>query len=459
MTGQEYILDALQFLDDDLLLEASGDSYKNKKALSENMKAKSLKPNAEKAHRRAAFSLKKLAVVSGICAACLVGVILYRGNALTTTQDPGTVTGEISNGQTADTEQSSSQTAENHAEKYDGLPVLSLPKAQQSDGMGSDIGFVHVLAYDISELVNSNPWTESAELTELPVYVNSHPSYPWPPAVSENLLNEMNAFLTDIAERMGIHEDELIFSDDASSEEALEKTEGAATVTSVSAQWQDITLTVHYDMTAEIRFSEPIQLPAEYAISGQPTYAKTENAALYLKEKYSGLLNLNMQGPQINVYGGEYMDTGERSIYSYKLSFYDGSGSYTDQIIQYNFYKTEFYFDDNNELYLIRINNTDLSNTAGDYPIISADEAEEYLKENEYGDMFPYDVTDESVVADVELVYYYMDFYEYFIPYYKFYVEQPSENENGLKRYDICYIPAIESKYIEYVPETFSIWQ
>lgn len=438
MTGQEYILDALQFIDDDLLLEAG---------------------NSSKARRRAVFSLKKLAVVSGICAACLVGVILYRGSMLTITPDPGTITEEASGGQTADTEHSSSQTSENNAEKYDGLPVLSIPKTQQSDGMGSDIGFVNVLAYDISELVNSNPWTESAELTELPVYVNSHPSYPWPPDVSESQLNEMNALLTEIAERMGIPEDELIFSDNASSEGALEKAEGAAEVTEVSASWQDITLTVRYDMTAQIRFSDPVQLPEEYAISGQPSYAKTENAALYLKEKYSALLNLNMQDPQINVYGGEYMYTGERSIYSYKLSFYDGSGSYTDQIIQYNFYQTEFYFDDNNELYLIRINNTDLSNTVGDYPVISADEAEEYLKAGEYGDMFPYDITDESAVAGVELVYYYMDFYEYFIPYYKFYVEQPSEYENGLKRYDICYIPAIESKFIEYVPETFFIQQ
>ena len=480
MTGQEYILDALQFIDDELLLEASGDPYKNTETLSETVKAKSLKQNTEKTHARTAFSLKKLAAVSGICAACLVGIILYRSSILTITQDPGTITGEASGSQTADTDQSSSQTAENHsegsansqvspedniaetapdAEKYNDLPVLSIPEIRQSDGMGSDIGFVHVLAYDISELVNSNPWTESAELTELPVYVNSHPSYPYPPSVSESQLDEMKALLTEIAERMGIPEDELIFSGNAPSEEALEKTEGAAAVTEVSASWQDITLTVRYDMTAQIRFSDPVQLPDEYAVSGQPSYDKTENAALYLKEKYSDLLDLNMQDPQINIYGGEYMYTGERSIYSYKLSFYDGSGSYTDQLLQYNFYQTEFYFDDNNELNLIIINNTDLSNTVGNYPVISADEAEEYLKEGEYGDMFPYDITDESVIADVELVYYYMDFYEYFIPYYKFYVEQPSEYENGLKRYDICYIPAIESKFIEYVPETFFIRQ
>lgn len=338
--------------------------------------------------------------------------------------------------------------------------MLSIPETPQLEGMGNNINLASVLAYDVSELVNSNPWTESAELTELPVYVNSRPTFPWPPSIGESqfdeIINEMNTFLSEIAGRLKIPEEELIFSGTTPSEEIIKKTEGEAFVTEDSAQWQDITLTVHYDMTAEIRFSEPIRLPDEYSVSDKASYDEIEKAASYIKEEYNDLID--MKDPQINIYGGDYTYDGQKS--SYKLSFYDGNGSYENQLIQYNFYQMEFCFDDNNEIYLIRIYNTDLSNTVGNYPIITFSEAKQPLSDQLAKSSENSETGDTSIIAGGELVYRFQEYDEYFIPYYKFYVEKASEyEENGLKQFTICYVPAIEERFIEYYAETNTIRQ
>ena len=45
------------------------------------------------------------------------------------------------------------------------LPMLSITE-NTSDGMG----FEGYMAYDISELINNNPWSETSQLSVLPVY-------------------------------------------------------------------------------------------------------------------------------------------------------------------------------------------------------------------------------------------------------------------------------------------------
>ena len=48
------------------------------------------------------------------------------------------------------------------------LPMLSI-----SENTSAAMGYEGYMAYDISELVNANPWNEQIELTTLPVYKNT----------------------------------------------------------------------------------------------------------------------------------------------------------------------------------------------------------------------------------------------------------------------------------------------
>lgn len=42
---------------------------------------------------------------------------------------------------------------------------------------------------------------------------------------------------------------------------------------------------------------------------------------------------------------------------------------------------------------------------------------------------------------------------EYYIPYYRFYIELPeAERDGGMKTYGAYYVPAVEGKYIENMP-------
>lgn len=56
----------------------------------------------------------------------------------------------------------------------------------------------------------------------------------------------------------------------------------------------------------------------------------------------------------------------------------------------------------------------------------------------------PYKLPGIDYVAKAELVYRTGAREEYFMPYYRFYVELPEEERDGLKTYGIYYVPAVE---------------
>ena len=65
---------------------------------------------------------------------------------------------------------------------------------------------------------------------------------------------------------------------------------------------------------------------------------------------------------------------------------------------------------------------------------------------------------DEEYIKKVELVYRTGDMEEYYLPYYRFLVELPEEenseieSEHGLKNYGAYYVPAVESSYLTNMP-------
>jgi len=202
----------------------------------------------------------------------------------------------------------------------------------------------------------------------------------------------------------------------------------------------------------EIDFNPSVLLPDKYNFSHHATYEEALAVAEYLKDEYKNIIKFKK--PQINITGGNYNIYGQQS---YNIDFFDSSDDLVQDIINYNFNRVAFYCDDDGKLFLARIYQPDLSDKIGDYPIISVDKAEELLANGNYITSAPYKMPGIKYVKKVELIYrniYWLD--KIYMPYYKFYVELPENQDiaikNGLKTYGAYYVPAVEEKYISNMP-------
>lgn len=325
-----------------------------------------------------------------------------------------------------------------------GLSQLTISR----EWRGGDFGmFECFMAYDISEQVNGNPWTKEAEISTLPVYHTplDLEAYETKGDVYGGDISEMESILRDIADRLGLDGDTI----------EIGKRTGVYYLNAyLTAEKDGISIEVGHDLTAKIEFEPAVSIPEEYHFDYHSSYEELEAVAEYLKEEYNALIG--MKQPRVNIDGGDYDYDGNQS---YHLEFYDGSGDIKNQIINYNFNRVAFYSSENS-LWLMRIFKPDLSNKIGEYPIITSDEAEECLLAGDYITSVPYEVPGREYVKKVELVYRAHEWEEYYMPYYKFYVELPEEEEYGIKTYGIgmktygiYYVPAVEKQYLSYQGE------
>ena len=304
------------------------------------------------------------------------------------------------------------------------LPMLSISE-NTSDGMGYE-GY---MAYDISELVNANPWNEESEISALPVYQNLL-HYDENHNTSGADFDKMQEFILDVAGRLGLDPNNLTITD------------------SVIMEAEGIKIEVDQTMTATIYFDPAISLPEEYNFTHYASYADTVAAADYLKSEYGELIG--MDNPQVNIHGGDYNIYSQQS---FSIEFFDTANREIEQIINYNFNRVAFYCDDNGELFLARVYQPNLSKKIGDYPIITSDQAKELLLNGNYISTVPYEFPGAEFIKKVELIYRTGGYEEYYMPYYRFYVELPeAEHENGLKDYGAYYVPAVEGSYISNMP-------
>ena len=191
----------------------------------------------------------------------------------------------------------------------------------------------------------------------------------------------------------------------------------------------------------------------------------------YLISEFKDLLQF--LNPQINMRTRNYSD-GK----NFSMSVQDAGGSFTEKLLNYNFSAADFYFNsyDNTELHSIHLQDTLslLGEYAGDYPIISPEEAREILLSGKYARQYleseyrwkgleykniPIDeveneVINESDIRGVSLVYEGItyDDQEYFQPYYRFYIESEpyydeDEGENMIVQ-SYYYVPAVSEEYI-----------
>ena len=338
------------------------------------------------------------------------------------------------------------------------LPLL--PGEWGKDSIGG-MGYEGYMAFDVSELVSANPWREDSGLAALPVYKNP---LTWNEMhmASGTDFEAMRALALDIAARLGLDPDTLAVTDDAPDEETKkaitekiqsvgdEVPEGYFDPTAVRVEADGFSIEVDQSLTARIDFEPPVSLPEGYRFSHNATCEEMAAAAEYLKTAYAGLMGF--ENPQVNISGGDYNIYAERS---FSLSFFEGSGSETEQIVNYNFNRTAFYPNDEGNLFIARVYRPDLSQKVGDYPIISAEKARELLLEGHYITTVPYEMPGAEYVKKVELIYRTGMYEQYYMPYYRFYVEVPEGapgGDTGLDDYGAYYVPAVDGAYLESMP-------
>lgn len=334
-----------------------------------------------------------------------------------------------------------------------------LPKLTITENNAEGMGFEGYEAYDISELVNANPWREDIPLTTLPVYKRAVDvgSYF---VVTGADWDKMKKFILDIAGRLGLNKNEVTvtdnLSDDKAQWEVIEEAkkngtnipDGYLASSNLIINTKDIKITVDQFMTAEIFFDPAISLPDNFNFDYQASYKDNVAVAEYLKNEYKDLIGFD--NPQVNIDGGNYNIDAEQS---YDIEFYNKSEDYTENIINYNFNRIAFYSNDKNKLWLVRIHNPDLSKKLGNYPIINAAQARELLVKGNYSTSVPYKIPGEEYIKKVELVYRTGEMEEIYMPYYRFYVELPEgKRKHNLKSYGAYYVPAVEGSYLTNMP-------
>ena len=300
------------------------------------------------------------------------------------------------------------------------LPLVSLPDVAEG-GMSMEAYF----AYSADELINNNPWSEADSPKKLPVYKNTA----YVSAGDEMPQTDLNQFedvLLDCAKRLGINADR--------SQIKREETQ-------------------IYIVTDNIKVSVNLWLRLNAYISGESVafdayagYDEISKTAEYLKEKYSSYLN--MKNPTADISMGDYDVYGKRK---FSLSFYDADSDIKKSIENYNFSRVSFYMSEDGVLNISQ--SVSSKEKLGNYPINSLEEATDLLEQGKYVTSIGIDFPGVQAVKKAELVYYVSSFAEYFMPYYKFYVEIEqdgtiSEELPGIKSYGAFYVPAIKDKYI-----------
>lgn len=306
------------------------------------------------------------------------------------------------------------------------LPMLEI--SEDEGGYGCEAYW----AYDISELVNANPWNKEMKLSTLPVYKTAADTF-----VTDAEFAEMENFLKEIANKLELNGGTLNITENPSE---------------LSAESNGIKLKVDRTISATVTLEPAVALPTKYDFSYYAPFYSMKNAAEYLKEKYCTLFDGKKYA--LNLYGGDY------DIYlrqHHYISFYCAEGDDTQKIINYNFNKINFSPDDNGRLFLISIDRANLSDKVGDYPIITAEKARELLKAGKYVTSVPHTLNGDEHIAKVELIYRNAPWDKYYMPYYRFYIETPYEEmgdmkKYGLKEYGAYYVPAVEERYISNMP-------
>lgn len=328
--------------------------------------------------------------------------------------------------------------------EVNGLPVLTV------DDFSGAFGFEGLLAYSADELADSRPW-RGETLETLPVYKNQNPTDQAGYVTQDRAILE--AQVREVAARLGLT-GELAITDDLTPQ-ALEKMDEDAPRRpyEVTGTAEGVSIMAQADQMVQVEFDPTVALPEGLNFDESDREA-LEAAGEYLKEEYADLLG--MEDPVVAVQDGEYTFSGDGPRYS--LHIYDGAGDLTGRMVGHDL-KSAWLCEDQGKLWLIWLDAYDLSEKAGDYPILTAEEATDLLCSGNYITTVPAEFPGREKIVRTELMYRTERTAEYFMPYYRFLVEvdDPAVSnqdavELGLKTYGAYYVPAVRGEYLTGMP-------
>lgn len=342
--------------------------------------------------------------------------------------------------------------------------MADLPKLEVS-GLSGDMGFEGYMAYSIDELTFDSGWDGKTVFETLPVYKNVNPTDGAGVAAGDR--DTLEAVVRDVAARLGVTE--LTITDSTPTREELEKIDAEKAkntdfaLTYVMGAGDGVTVTAYGHQQVKVEFDQPAALPEGLYFADDAGYDQMAAAGEYLKDAYAALWN--MEDPVVDVRGGD------RNIYaeqSYRLHIYDGAGDAAERLFSHDLKSARLCPQDGG-LWIVWLDNYDLSDKAGDYPTVTPDDARALLCDGNYITAVPEEMPGEDYIARVELVYRTKRTAETFMPYYRFLVEIPSmsytpveHTEDGtypqsatlpeMNTYGAYYVPAVEGEYLTEIP-------
>lgn len=325
----------------------------------------------------------------------------------------------------------------------DGLPLIDLPEL----GAGT-MGYEGYLYYDASEIENGNPWREDMAFETMPVFKNGayDPSGAgFPRGLDED---EIMRLLEKTARSLGTRVLETETQKESGAVYYIAARTGRATLRAYANGDIGFDLWSKYPWNLEDGLG-PIELPEGYSMTHHDTTTEQALETMeYLTRTYASFLGF---GEPAVIVSGDYDIYGR---YNRGYEVYDASGDDLQDILNYAFCRASFGPDDDGRLSTIWLRDgLSLLEKIGDYPMIGIDEARERFIAGLYQTSVPYDMPGEEYIAKVELMYRNSRLEEVCLPYYRFFVELPDdENPNaqklGLKTFGAYYVPAIASEYI-----------
>ena len=312
------------------------------------------------------------------------------------------------------------------------LPTLPVSMGPSLGGYGFEGYYVR----DISDLKNTSPSQIGSLPDTLPVFRNATGGYPLQ-AATEEYKAKMLTLCRSVAGRLGWDAENMTV--------VWDERNGGLVPTTVTATGADgVKIEVDQFMTVTITYPDRGGPFSEKKSLVLRTYDDAYKLAEKLLAEYRGLMGFS--SPQICITGGYYNIDGEQS---YDIAFVETGGTQTEELLEFFFHGAEFFCNEDGEPRIIRLRCTDLSDKVGDYPIITAQQAQAQLVAGHYITSCGWEMPGEAYIRKVELVYRTGEYDEYFMPYYRFYVELLEEAPvEGCMHLAAYYVPAVAEEYL-----------
>lgn len=312
------------------------------------------------------------------------------------------------------------------------LPTLPVSMGPSLGGYGFEGYYVR----DISDLKNTSPSQIGSLPDTLPVFRNATGGYPLQ-AATEEYKAKMLTLCRSVAGRLGWDAENMTVVWD-------ERNGGLVPTTVTATDADGVKIEVDQFMTVTITYPDRGGPLSEKNSLVLRTYDDAYKLAEKLLAEYRGLMGFS--SPQICITGGDYNIDGEQS---YDIVFTETGGTQTEELLEFFFHGAEFFCNEDGEPRIIRLRCTDLSDKVGDYPIITAQQAQAQLVAGHYITSCGWEMPGEAYIRKVELVYRTGEYDEYFMPYYRFYVELLEEAPvEGCMHLAAYYVPAVAEEYL-----------